>query len=82
MLEFEEEIGDMLAVFISLRVFAIQSGYNCLITDGLSFVTKVSGRVSHLEYFHIEDLCDYYKRVGGEWVACDVAEFPSFAAVD
>jgi hypothetical protein len=82
MLEFEEEIGNMLAIFISLRVFAIRSGDQCLIKDGLSFVTNVSGRASHLEYIHIEDLCDYYKRVGGEWVACDVTEFPSFAAVE
>jgi hypothetical protein len=82
MLEFEEEIGNMLATFIFLRVFAIQSGDNCLITDGLSFVTNVSGRASHLEYFHIEDLGDYYKRVGGEWVTCDKTEFPLFAAVE
>jgi hypothetical protein len=82
MLEFEEEIGNMLAVFISLRVFAIRSGDHCPIKDGLSFVTNVSGRASRLEYFHIEDLCGYYKRVGGEWVTCDKTEFPSFAAVE
>jgi hypothetical protein len=82
MSEFEEEIENMLAVLVLLNVFAIRYGDVCPIKDGLSFVTNVSGRAIHLEYFNVEDLGDCYKRVGGEWVTCDKTEFPSFAAVE
>jgi hypothetical protein len=41
---------------------------------------KASDRAPHLEYLANldRDESQYWKRVGGEWVICDDAEFPSF----
>jgi hypothetical protein len=75
-------IEDLLATSVSLRVFMI-----CGIEDVsqyrrtekyLPYISKTSDRAPRLEYFAISEGKDYYaKRVCGEWVVCDEAEFPS-----
>src|ERR1700730_18010697 len=77
MLGFDEYIGSLLTVLVSLRLFAFRVYGTSPIGDALRFITKAPDRAPHLEYLamlHLEDR--YWKRIGGEWVICDEAEFP------
>jgi len=75
-------IEDLLVTSVSLRVFKI-----CGIEEVsqyrrtekyLPYISKTSDRAPHLEFFSIFEGKDYYaKRVCGEWVVCDEAEFPT-----
>jgi hypothetical protein len=79
-LDFDEHIGSLLAVLVSLRLFVFDAHAQCPVKDALAFITKVSDRAPRLEYFATwltED--HYWKRIGGEWVICDETEFPSLA---
>jgi hypothetical protein len=78
MLGVDEYIVNLLAAFVHLRIFSIQFSKDCTIKDGERFIMKVSDRVPHLEYFSMPDLEHYCKRVGGEFVICDLTEFPLF----
>jgi hypothetical protein len=68
----------MIAALTSLRVFAFE---NTVVNwkNAISFITKASDRAPHLEYLgNLEGVkSQYWQRVGGEWVICDKAEFPS-----
>ena len=69
----------MIVALTSLRVFAFE--YTIVNwEDAISFIMKASDRAPHLEYLANldRDESQYWKRVGGEWVICDDAEFPSF----
>jgi hypothetical protein len=44
--------------------------------DVHQFITDVSDRVPHLEYFSMPNFDHYYKRVGGELVICNWTEIP------
>jgi hypothetical protein len=70
-LDFEEYIGNLLAAFVSLRVFEIVSRDHYPIEGGLSFIRRISDRVPHFMNGHFND---YFKRVGREWVICDETE--------
>ena len=66
----------MIVALTSLRVFAFE--YTIVNwEDAISFIMKASYRAPHLEYLANLDCDEYWKRVGGEWVICDKAEFPS-----
>ena len=69
----------MIVALTSLRVFAFEGAIKNW-EDAISFIMKASDRAPHLEYLaNLEgDKSLYWKRVGGEWVICDDAEFPSF----
>jgi hypothetical protein len=70
-------IGSLLAVLVSLRLFAFRPERPCPSKDVLAFITKASDRAPHLEYFSIlSTKYRYWKRIGGEWVICDETEFP------
>jgi hypothetical protein len=73
-LDFEEYIGDLLAAFVSLRVFEIISRDSCPIEGGLSFIRRISDRVPHLERFMNGHFNAYFLRVGREWDICDETE--------
>jgi hypothetical protein len=79
MLDLKEYIGSLLAVLVSLRLFAFKADVlSCPTEDVLAFITKATARAPHLEYFAILYTDDHYwKRIGGEWVICDETEFPS-----
>jgi hypothetical protein len=78
MLDFGEHIGSLLAVLVSLRFFAFETDRGCPMGDVVAFIAKVSDRAPHLEYFAIwRSKYRYWKRIGGEWVICDKAEFSS-----
>jgi hypothetical protein len=74
-------VKDLLSTLVSLRVFTI-SGFKYpthhIHTEKyLPYITEVSDRAPHLEYFAILEGGDHYaKRVCGKWVVCDNAEFP------
>jgi hypothetical protein len=72
---------DLLATLVSLRVFIIYSRHPIRHTHTekyLPYITEVSDRAPHLEFFAIfEGKYHYAKRVCGKWVVCDEAEFPS-----
>ena len=84
----DEWLGNLLAALISLRVLTFSFvlslhqvppvlwGYE---QAHLLFVRKVTDQAPHLEYFAVSwDVNDYYwKRVKGEWVPCNRADFPS-----
>jgi hypothetical protein len=78
MLGVDEYIVNLLAALVHIRIFQFESDDPCPIRDVSSFIEKVSDRVPHLEYFSVPDLSCYYKRVGGEFVICDLTEFPLF----
>ena len=70
----------MIVALTSLRVFAFEDTVENW-EDAISFIMKASDRAPHLEYLaNLDDDAgsQYWKRVGGEWVICDKAEFPSF----
>jgi hypothetical protein len=83
----DEWLENLLAALISLRAFTFNV-YLALYQappvlwgseqDHLLFVRKVADRAPHLEYFAVS--CDgnvyRWKRVKGEWVPCNRAEFP------
>ena len=78
MLDFEEHIGSLLAVLVSLRLFAFRVYGTSPIGNVLAFITKASDQAPHLEYFAMwHNKYRYWKRIGGEWVICDETEFPS-----
>jgi hypothetical protein len=67
----DDYVGNLLAALVSLRTFEIVFDKdNRLIKGGLSFIEKVSDRAPHLEHFNLNSHC--YKRVGGEWVICNL----------
>ena len=68
----------MIVALTSLRVFAFENAVENW-GDAISFIMKASDRAPHLEYLANLDGAEsqYWKRVGGEWVICDKAEFPS-----
>jgi hypothetical protein len=73
---------DLLATLVSLRVFTIHGPkgqiHHAHTEMYLPYIMEVSDRAPHLEYFAIfEGKYHYAKRVCGEWVVCDEAEFPS-----
>jgi hypothetical protein len=74
----DEYVVNLLAAFVHLRIFTLEVSENCPIEDVHPFITTVSDRVPHLEYFSIPQLKHYYKRVGGELVVCDETECPLF----
>jgi hypothetical protein len=77
MLDFDEYIGNLLAVLVSLRLFAVKTDDLCPLEDVFACFTKASDRAPHVEYFamcHNKD--HYWKRIGGQWVICDETEFP------
>jgi hypothetical protein len=77
MLDFDEHIGSLLAVLVSLRLFAFRVYGTSPIGNVLAFITKASDQAPHLEYFAMEHTKDpYWKRIGGQWVICDEMEFP------
>ena len=78
MLDFNEYIVNLLAALVHLRVFTTIFSNGCPIENVHRFITKLSDRVPHLEYFSIPPLNHYYKRVGGELVVCDWTECPMF----
>ena len=78
MLDVDEYIVNLLAVFVHLRIFEFKPDDNCPIRDGHSFIMKASDRVPHLEYVSTPRLKRYYKRVSGEFVICDRTDFPFF----
>ena len=69
----------MLAALVSLRVF--KSSFDLdreTSSDGyLLFIKEISDRATKLEYVGVYDYYErhYGKRVGGEWVLCDEADF-------
>jgi hypothetical protein len=67
----------MIVDLTSLRVFAFQYTIENW-EDAISFIMKASDRAPHLEYLANLDAAKYWKRVGGEWIICDEAEFLSF----
>jgi hypothetical protein len=83
----DEWLGNLLAALISLRVFSfdftpdpsrVQPVSRGSEQAHLLFARKVTDRAPHLEYFAVSwDGNDYrWKRVHGEWVPCNMAEFP------
>ena len=79
----EEWLGSLLAALISLRVFTLEDFHLPPDMFGSQetyrrFVENVTDRALHLEYFAISSYGDdyFWKRVHGEWVPCDRAEFP------
>ena len=71
-------IGSLLAVLVSLRLFAFRPERPCPSKDVLAFITKVSDLAPRLEYFNIcHEKDSYWKRIGGQWVICDETEFTS-----
>ena len=76
--DFGKYIGNLLAALVSLRVFTLTFDDDER-DDDLPFVTQVSDRAIHLEYFTMEhiDIDHHWKRVRGEWVICDEAEYSS-----
>jgi hypothetical protein len=83
MLGLDEYIINLLAGLVHLRIFVFEFSGDCLIKDVHQFIMKVSDRVPHLEYFHLEYFSmpgfdPYYKRVDGELVICDEIEHPRF----
>ena len=76
--DFGEYIGNLLAALVTLRVFTLTFGDRER-DDDLPFVTQVSDRAIHLEYFTLEHvgMDRNYKRVRGEWVFCDEVEYSS-----
>ena len=67
MLDFDEHIGNLLTVLVSVRLFTFKTD-----EDVLPFITKASDRAPRLEYFAMQHTKDcYWKRIGGEWVICD-----------
>jgi hypothetical protein len=78
MLDVGEYIGSLLAVWVSLRLFAFEVNGQCPMERVLAFVTKAFDRVHHLDYFAMwHNKYHYLKRIGGGWVICDETEFPS-----
>jgi hypothetical protein len=70
-------IGNLLAVLVSLRLFALKTSGRYFTEDVLAFITNASKRIPHLEYIAtLQTTNRYWKRVGGEWVICDQTEFP------
>src|SRR5277367_3706408 len=77
MLDFDEYIGSLLAVLVSLRLFAFRVYGTSRIGDVLAFITNAPDRAPHLEYLAMLHRGNHYwKRIGGEWVICDETEFP------
>jgi hypothetical protein len=67
-------VGNLLSAMVSLRTFEIEFDENeWPIKDDLSFIQKVSDQAPHLEHFTLDPRC--YKRVGGEWVICELRRF-------
>ena len=51
--------------------------------DVLAFITEVSDRAPHLEYFAmLHTKYHYWNRIGGQWVICDETEFPSLILLE
>ena len=77
----------LLATLVSLRVFTIRGFkkplyYGIHTEEYLSYITEVSDRAPHLEFFAIfERRYHYAKRVCGTWVICDETEFITQARV-
>jgi hypothetical protein len=64
MLDFEEHIGSLLEVLVSLRLFVFHTDDQCPAEDVLAFITKASDRAPHLEYFAMLHTNDrYWKRI-------------------
>jgi len=76
--DFDEHIVNLLAGLVHLRICTFEVYGEWPLKDVNEFITKVSDRVPHLEYFSIPPLNHYYKRVGGGLVVCDPTEPPRF----
>jgi hypothetical protein len=76
MLDVEEYILNLLAGLVHLQVMNFYIYKKSPIKDVQQFITKVSDRVPHLEYFSMPPIDHHYKRVGGELVICDEMERP------
>jgi hypothetical protein len=84
-LDFDEYIGGLLAVLVSLRLLEFEADDQFPTEDDLAFITKASDRAPHLEYFSMWHTKDRYEfgrlmvraQIGGQWVICDETEFPS-----
>jgi hypothetical protein len=74
MLDRDNYIGSLLAVLVSLRLFAFRPRPT---EDVLAFITKASDQAPHLECFATSTEDRYWKRIGGEWVICNDTEYPS-----
>jgi hypothetical protein len=78
--EWTEWIENLLSVLVSLRIFIAEFHYDRHYPEKgyLSFMMEISNRAPNLEYMAIFDSKFYYgRRVRGEWVLCDEAEFLS-----
>jgi hypothetical protein len=67
---------------VSLRVVSFQFLQDdpIYVEELLPFVKTAFEHAHHLEYFAIDiGKNHYWKQVGGEWVICDEADFPSSA---
>jgi hypothetical protein len=78
----KRHIEDLLSTLVSLRVFTTRGyeypDHRIHAEKYLSYITDVSGRAPHLEYFAIfEAKYHYAKRVRGKWAICDEVGFPS-----
>jgi hypothetical protein len=80
----DEWLGNLLAALISLRVFTFMFTLDVHEAPPahllFPFVRTVTDRAPHLEYFSVSWGEDNYhwKRVHGEWVTCNEAEFPKY----
>jgi hypothetical protein len=69
----------MLAALVSLRVFKSEFDFDRedMTDDYLPFIKEISDRAPKLEYIGVfdDDKLHCGKRVSGEWVLCDEADF-------
>src|SRR5277367_5915318 len=78
MLDFDEYVGSLLAVLVSLRLLAFRVYDMSRVENVFASITNSPDRAPHLEYLAIlYQGRHYWKRIGGEWVICDETEFPS-----
>ena len=78
MLDVDQYIVNLLAGLVHLRFFEFRIYEEWPLKDVHQFITNVSDRVPHLEYFSMPPIDHHYKRVGGQLVICDKMEHYRF----
>ena len=79
--DYTEWVKNLLAALVSLRVFKSEfhfDGENPAFSDGyLPYIKEICDPAPKLEYIGVFDYDRFHcgKRVSGEWVLCDEAEF-------